>query len=151
MPAKKSNAVKRVPHKDFRARMHETARRHPIVTWSGIAALIGVMVSLGPAALWAVNYYVPRYEAAATEAQLRAVITDVQKKADRNLAWSSVQAIKTEISVANNRTNDCEIREEKREKMSALEHTTCNDYRAALNDALARFENAKRTALELSK
>lgn len=160
MPAKKT--AKRAPPRDIRQRMHATAQRHPVVTLSLMATLVGIFVSLGPAALWAVNYYQTRAEAQQNDlairtltkendAAVRALVAEAQHKADRNLAWASVQSIKTEISVAKNRTNDCQIREQKREQMTTLERSTCNDYSDALSDASKRFDEAKRVALELSK
>lgn len=152
MPAKK--AVKRPaakPPPAWHALMRGRAAKHPIVTLSSVAVLVGILVSLGPAALWAVNYYLPRSEAKDNDVAIRALVADAQHKADRNLAWASVASIKTEIAVSRNRTNDCDIREEKREQMSALERSTCADYRAALIDANKRYDDAHRIAMDLSK
>lgn len=151
MPAKK--AVKRASPVPRSWHMHigDRARKHPFLTLSSVAVLVGILVSLGPAALWAVNYYLPRSEAKDNDVAIRALVADAQHKADRNLAWASVASIKTEIAVSRNRTNDCDIREEKREQMSALERSTCADYRAALIDANKRYDDAHRIAMDLSK
>lgn len=132
-------------------RVRESAKRHPVVTLATVATVVGLLVSIGPTILWAVNYYETREHARAVEQGMRDLIAETQKQENRNLAWATVQAIKTEITVNRNRSNDCDIREQKRETMSSLERQTCSDYRAALRDAEQRFEAARKTALDLSK
>ncbi|MGH9809096.1 MAG: hypothetical protein ACRD9W_17905, partial [Terriglobia bacterium] len=62
------------------------ARRHPVITLSGVALFVGMMVSLGPAALWALNYYETRANAHIQYANFT-----------RLMAWNTVQSVKTEV------------------------------------------------------
>lgn len=135
----------------WQAYVTERTVRHPWAALTVVATMVAVLSGISPMLLAAFNYYETHAQAIAAEDRLHAEIAVNRLQADRNLAWASVQSIKTEITVSRNRVNDCDIAEQNKVVESALERQTCNQYRADLQDAVTRFADARKTALLLSQ
>jgi hypothetical protein len=135
--------VKPKPRSDkptLQVRVRAAAERHPVITLSSVALIVSIIGGAAPVIAWAIDRYETRAHAGEVEANLH-----------RALAWSAVQAIKTEVMVSRNRVNDCDIAEQKQAGTSSLERAACAQYRAELADAAKRFDDARRAAMELSK
>ena len=124
----------------FQAYVTKSAERHPMITLSSVGIVVGICASLGPVVIALSHYY-------ETSSDARSFQTAVY----RTLAWGSVASIKTETTVAQNRVNDCRIREEDKAQMSRLEQDTCDQYRRDLLDATTRYNDARKNAADLSK
>ncbi|MGH7605395.1 MAG: hypothetical protein ACRENK_15545 [Gemmatimonadaceae bacterium] len=139
-PKSRVRAVAERAREQWHDHVAGAARRHPVITLSSIALFVGIMVSLGPAALWALNYYETRTNAHIQYANFT-----------RLMAWSTVQSVKTEVVALRNRVNDCDIAKDNGQLMSDLEHKACAQYYDEFKDAQQRFVDVRKTASDLSK
>lgn len=69
----------------------------------------------------------------------------------RNQAWQSAQQIKTEANVAGNRVTECDVKNDRGEKMTPLERQACARWRADAEDAQRRYQRAYAAAEAASK
>lgn len=139
-PKKTLRATATEMRHEWHDRMAVAAKRHPVISLSSVALLIGIMASLGPAALWALNYYETRANAQVQYGSF-----------NRLMAWSTVQSVKTEVVALRNRVNDCDIAKDKGQSMTDLERKACSQYYDEFKDAQSRFDEARRSAMLLSK
>lgn len=141
---------KRKPPPHFAARMAQSAHRHPKITWASIGAILGVLIPLGPAAWWVVHYYDPVDQAIVRDAKIRADFAAMKLDNARIAAWQTVTLAQMSVTVARNRVNDCDVKEDKRERMTLLERAACGQYHDDLRNATQRFDDARRAALAIS-
>jgi hypothetical protein len=138
------------PKGTMAARAAATARRHPIVTWSSLGAICGIFATMGPAVWYVAHYYDPVSDAIVRDANLRKDFASAKLDGARIAAWNTVTLMQMQTQVARNRVNDCDIKDDKRDKMTVLERQACAQYREDLRNATVRFDDARRAALAIS-
>ena len=132
--------TKKKPEPPNSQRVVNTWHAHPVMTLGTAAAAVAVLAGIAPLLIWALHYY-------ATHEELES-----HKAAEaRVIAWATVQAIKNETLSLRNRVNDCDIQKDKAKAMTALERAACAQYQQEYDDATRRFNEARRSAGELSK
>jgi hypothetical protein len=138
------------PEPRLAVRIARSANRHPRITWASIGALLGVLIPCVPGVWWIVHYYEPADAAIVREANIRKDLSAYRTEQARVAAWQTVTLAQMAVTVARNRVNDCDVKEDKRERMTALERAACAQYHDEFRSATQRFDDVRRAALAIS-
>lgn len=131
---------KTVPRPTMHARITKAWYEHPLATLSAIGTAVGILAAVGPVILYGIHYFASHDE------------LDAHKLADlRAQLWATVQADKLELGQVDakavalrNRVNDCDIARDKREPMTILERTACEQYRVELSAAQKLYDDTNK-------
>lgn len=125
-------------------KMHERLKTawstHP---WFSISTVVGLLTIATIAAPW-LNDALGYFE---TSANAKKIEKDIR----REMAWGSVQSVRAEVIALRNRLNDCNIKRDKKEEMTSLEHSACDQYQEEFDEATRRWNSAKDAAMKKSK
>ncbi len=116
-------------------RIERTWRSHPVVTLSGLVAIVTIAAGIWPVVSYLAGHYVTTDEAHDMELRLR-----------RETVSMRVQLTVNQQMVARNRKNDCDIKREAKEQMSPLERVACSQYDEDYRAATSRLEEAQKAA-----
>ena len=148
-PKAKPKAAK--PEVRMSERLTQTWHHHPLVSLGTIATVVTIIVSVAP---W-VTGYIKNFET--VESAKRAndavmVLIEAHKVNDaRTQAFTTVQLLRQETVTQRNRVNDCEIKKDKKDKMTTLERSACAQYQQEFDDATRRFNDARKTAMDSTR
>lgn len=82
--------------------------------------------------------------------KIRSDLAAMKTDSARVAAWNTVALMQMTVAVARNRVNDCDIKEDKRDRMTLLERQACAQYHDDFRNATQRFDDARRAALSIS-
>ncbi len=120
-------------------RILRTARAHPWTTIAGIAAFAASLASA-----WPVFTYISHYYYTAADAQA------YHDEVERRLAWGEVRDLRSEVIASRTLVNECRIKHDAKEPMSAMERRVCDQYEYELTDAQRRYAASVAKANRLS-
>jgi len=152
------------PKPSLRARSATHFRNHPAIAWGTLAAIFTILGVIVPGGwfVWrmlelaehASATYETKIDSSAKFAEAIGRIEKVNSDlvgTKRNAAWLFVGQARMDVTALRNRVNDCDIRKEKHETMSALERAACSQYQQEFADAQRRFIDAQTTANNVSR
>lgn len=139
------------PKERMHARIERTWTNHPMITLSTVIGVVTLISLVAPGVLWAINHFQTVEDSKRLEQELRGLIANYQTANARTTAWAQVQAIKNEVVALRNRANDCDIKSDKKDRMTPLERQACSQYQEEFEDATRRFNEARKAALDTTK
>lgn len=120
---------------------------HKGIRWSLLASIAVCLSVVGPY----VSTFLGGYEKAEHAREQIVAIYQVIGTIARTQAWSSVSAIKTEKTVAENRATDCDIKIANGEHLSVMEMQACAKWKSDAVDASRRYDKAYDDASKIGK